>query len=320
METLVFLVGTALIVWFFVWISAPKKKHNTYIQKEIKNGDIQEEAPNFTITTREIFSSPSSDVSYSEEFIKNKNLSLARKSFNPTPKSIPIPSLFIKKQEWCLILKMTESRSIGFRRMLPIIKNFPSYREYWENDLKIFEVSFKKEQLHDFKKIYDDVKNLKGTQVFINEDLIERTELSKLLRCAVDRNLANKDFCYGASIWTLNPFGCHRIKIRANGECAWYKYAFLQNNKVIVDKKKILEELTIDLKKYRYCPYLDIEKVWENFLMLPDEISLYDENFAVVLTLDGRIEVLNRWDLGYLRYTSFEEIKEMYGDRLLSKK
>lgn len=54
--------------------------------------------------------------------------------------------------------------------------------------------------------------------------------------------------------------------------------------------------------------------------MLPDIISLEDENFAVILTLDGKLDILNRWDLNYLGYTTYQELKENYGDRLLSKK
>lgn len=311
MNVILTIGAMALIVWFFVKISAPKKRT---IYSQVKHTDT----PSITITTS--IGGYHEEPSYSEEFINKKNMSLARKKQKNTNETFPVPSFFSKNEEWVLTLKMAESRSIAFKRILPIIKELPSYKEYLEEDIPIFEVSFKKEKLHYFKKIYDDVKGLKGTQVFINGDLIEKIELSKLLRCAVDRSTANADFCYAASKWTLNPFGCHRIKTRSNGENAWYKYAYLQNNTVFIDKKKILENLINDLKKYRYCPYLDIKRVWENFLMLPDTISLEDENFAVVLTLDGQINVLNRWDMSYLRYTTFEELKEMYGSSLLSKK
>lgn len=309
-----FIIGMAIIVatvWFFVKISAPKKK-------TISPKPTYTNSPNITITTT--IGKFYDEHSYSEEFISKKNISLARKKHKERMESFSAPAVFFSNREWIITLKMTESRSIAFKRMLTVIEKAPTYREYLENDIKIFEVSFTKEQLHNFKKIYDEIKNLKGTQVFISGDLIGKIELSKLLRCAVDRNMANEEFCYGASRWTLNPFGCHRIKIRANGENAWYTYSYLQNGTVVVDKKRILQNLTNDLKQYRYCPYLDLQKVWENFLMLPDIISLEDENFAIVLTLDGKINVLNRWDMNYLRYTTLEELKEIYGNRLLSKR
>ena len=315
MGPLIFVLSVAFFIIFCVKVSTSKSQ-KTSTPTRYKKEKVEEVI--FTVTTGRggFYGTPH----YSEDFINKKHCSLAKKRAPTINENISAPVIFLQNKEWILTLRMTESRSIGFKRTLTIIKKLPSYKEYVAEEIKNFEVTFKKENLHDFKKIYDEVKNLKGTQIFINGDLIEKTELSKLLRCAVDRSLANEDFCYGVSRWTLNPFGCHRIKTRLIGENAWYKYAYLQDGIVYIDKKKILQNLTMDLKKYRYCPYLDIKGVWNNFLMLPDIISLEDENFAVILTLDGKLDILNRWDLNYLGYTTYQELKENYGDRLLSKK
>ena len=163
------------------------------------------------------------------------------------------------------------------------------------------------------------VKSLRGTRVYICGDLMEKKELSKLLICAGDKNISPiKDFCYGVSLYTLNPFGCHRIQIHSTGAKAWYTFSYLKDGKVIVDKEKILQYMKANLKKFKYCPFMNLQEIWNNFLRLPNEISLYDENFAVIKTFNGEIEVQSRWQ--FFNYIDYEELKSMYGDRLLSKK
>ena len=163
------------------------------------------------------------------------------------------------------------------------------------------------------------IKSLRSTQVFICDNLIDRKDLAKLLLCSVDKAKSLKrDFCYGASLYTANPFGCHRISIRYLYK-PWYSFCNLKNNEVIINKNKILEVIKADLQQYRWCPYLNLTEIWNNFLLLPSKISLEDTNFAIIETEDGEIEVLPRWDYWSNTYKSYKYLKNEYGKRLLSK-
>lgn len=300
------------VVVYFVIKTFFKKQNKPVKQKE----DEMKEEVKITFSTN----LPSyAAKQYSEEFIKQKNFQISKKG-EPSKETLPASSIFETPQNWELHLKIMESRSVVFKRLLPSIKKLASFKEYYENDIKIFQLSFKSDELSIFKKIYDKVKNLKGVEVYIYGDLVEKQELAKMLRCAVDRNQATEDFCYGVSRWTFNPFGCHRITTRSLGDNAWYKNAYMENGIVYINKKMILEKIKNELKRYRYCPYLDPQRIWNNFVNLPETISLDDENFAIILTLDGKIDVLNRWDIIYSGYADYKSLKEEYGDRLLSRK
>lgn len=232
---------------------------------------------------------------------------------------MPMPDFFAQKEKWEITLITTDSKSVMLPPFLEIIKQYPTYKDYIENSIQQYEVSFPYQHINDFKRVYDMVKNLRGTRVYICGDLMEKKELSQLLICAGEKNISpKKDFCYGVSQYTYNPFGCHRIQIHSMGENAWYNFAYMKDGKVLIDKNSILEYMKANLKRFKYCPFMNLQEIWNNFLLLPNEISLYDENFTIVKTYNGGIEVSLRWR--FYEHLEYEQLKEMYGDRLLSKR
>ena len=253
---------------------------------------------------------------YNQEYVIKKMQDVS--SAGAVSNNLPIPSVFANTDEWYIKLVLAESRSVSFQDCLAIIKDIPTYKEYMENETQRYEVSFPREELAKFKTVYDMVKTLKGTRVYIYNELIDKQNLARLLRCSVDKaKSSSPTFCYGVSPFTANSFGCHRIMVRMYGDGAWYKYASWQNGRVVIDKQKILNKMTENLKEYRFCPFLNLKEVWNNFLALPDHIDLDNENFAIIRTHNGQVQVESRWET-WGHYKSYQECKRDYGDSLLS--
>lgn len=297
----------AALILFVVYIIAliilKFYKTNTVTEDDIK---IEVKAPQIT-----------PEVNNTD--LKVKLLEMSRVKNSKDIAVIPMPQEFVQKEKWQVTLITSESKSVALPPFLEIIKQYPTYKEYIENDIQYYEVSFPYQYINEFKKVYEMVKSLRGTRVYICGDLMEKKELSKLLICAGDKNISPiKDFCYGVSLYTLNPFGCHRIQIHSTGAKAWYTFSYLKDGKVIIDKEKILQYMKANLKRFKYCPFMNLQEIWNNFLRLPNEISLYDENFAVIKSFNGEIEVQSRWQ--FYNYIGYDELKSMYGDRLLSKR
>ncbi len=297
----------AALILFVVYIIAllilKFYKTNTVTEDDIK---IEVKAPQIT-----------PEVNNTD--LKVKLLEMSRVKNSKDIAVIPMPQEFVQKEKWQVTLITSESKSVALPPFLEIIKQYPTYKEYIENDIQYYEVSFPYQYINEFKKVYEMVKSLRGTRVYICGDLMEKKELSKLLICAGDKNISPlKDFCYGVSLYTLNPFGCHRIQIHSTGAKAWYTFSYLKDGKVIIDKEKILQYMKANLKRFKYCPFMNLQEIWNNFLRLPNEISLYDENFAVIKSFNGEIEVQSRWQ--FYNYIGYDELRSMYGDRLLSKR
>lgn len=254
-----------------------------------------------------------------EAELKNRLSDMAKIRNSKEIAFVPMPSAFVQKEKWEITLITTSSKSIMLPPFLEIVKQYPTYKEYIENNIQYYEVSFPYQYINDFKKVYEMVKTLRGTRVYICGDLMEKKELAQLLICAGDKNISPiKDFCYGVSPYTYNPFGCHRIQIHSMGDKAWFTFAYYKNGKVLIDKDKILKYMLVNLKRYKYCPFMNLQEIWNNFLRLPNEISLYDENFAIIKTFNGGIEVSSRWR--FYDYIDYETLKTMYGNRLLSRR
>ena len=160
------------------------------------------------------------------------------------------------------------------------------------------------------------VSHLKGTRIYVNDIMVEPRIMQNILFCAGERKRNGNEYCYGD--YYKNPFGCRKIEILLSHNRAWYTFSYLKNGEVFVDKQAILNKITNDLTKVRYCPFLNLQEIWSNFVSIPEKISLYDEDFGVFLTDDGNIDVMSRWtNYGYL---NFKYLKQEYGDRLLSKR
>lgn len=286
--------------------------------KEKEEDDI---SISFKVTTPE---DERENSSYSQEFIFEQIKKMAINN-NPNTTNLNSPINYFS-DSWNIKLSFNESKSVSFREVLSLIKQHPSFSCVIDSDTTIqrYEVSFNKNELKDFKIIYDLVKSWKSTRVYIYGELIEKNKLSKLLRCCMDKpNLENRDFCYGISPYTYNPFGCHRISVRGmiSGICdrAWYNFAEWKDGKVIINKEKIIETIKLDLQDYKYCPFIDLREIWSNIVNLPNEISLWDKNFIIIQTMDNRIEVKNRWIDMYGSPISYQQLKNIYGKNLLSK-
>lgn len=314
MVTLFFLgVGVVLFLIIIDWLVPPEK------EKEDSHS-LTENSPKLKVSIVSNIDWSKKNYSDSEEdYISSDEV---RKILATLPKSKwknnegAIPEGMFLPGPWTLTLVLLYSRAMNFDMVLNLAKQAA---QNWKEEDKRFIFDFDAEHLPQFKRIYDLCKSWKGCFVYIYGDLMEKRQLSDILRCAVDRTnaLNNPSFCYGLSSYTDNPFGCHRCSIKNN---SWFNFVGpLHSEYVEIDKKRILETIQHDIKEYRYCPFLKPAEIWQNFLSLPERIYLNDPNYVIYKTLSGGVEVRAKCELFWGRIPSWEDLRLSYGDRLLSK-
>lgn len=194
------------------------------------------------------------------------------------------------EKEWVLRVSFGKSRSNNFKQVLSSIQIHPKYKFYkGPNDEDIHELSFSPEEIIEFEQLWQRVKNWKSTIVKINDEIIDRKSLSKMLICYRDKlkeKNSNPLFCYGASPFTYNLFGCHRTMVRdgiSATQMSWFHIGNFDNQGIFhVDKEAIATIINKSLYTYRICPALDIDTIIRGFNMIPDMIDpSKDSNWTI---------------------------------------
>ena len=193
-------------------------------------------------------------------------------------------------EPWVLTACFGSSRSKIFPQVLSSVQIHPSFRQYkGPNNEDIYEVAFLPEDILNFEQLWSRIKEWKSTIIKIRGEMIDRNTISKwrvFYRDKLKEIKTNPLFCFGASPFTQNLFGCHRSMIRdgtgAMGVCWYHMGKFDPRGVFHVDREAITAKVRQEIYSYRICPSLDVEKVKRGLMLLPDTITPgKDEGWAI---------------------------------------
>jgi hypothetical protein len=143
-----------------------------------------------------------------------------------------------------------DTKSSSFSQILKQANQYPGFDEREEDGKKIYSINFFPNEILDFDNIYKKIKTWKSVIVYINNQIIDLADINKWLRCYRDKRkcqLSNPLFCYGASPFTFNLFGCHRAMIRdAYPESTdnWYEFGEMRKDGTFtIDKETVKRKI-----------------------------------------------------------------------------
>ena len=183
---------------------------------------------------------------------------------------------FFNSDNWFCTISFKKSRSKNFSQALQLAEMAPEYNEYTEEDNIIYQATYgaKPDEYLSMLNLWELVKGWKSSFMNINGEIVDKNTFSKMNRCYADKCRENtSDFCYGVSMYTKNPLGCHRAKIHESGD-PWYKFGKVDDEGIFhLDRKWLREETIKRLITYRFCPALDIREVLNNIEKLPNIVN-----------------------------------------------
>ena len=201
------------------------------------------------------------------------------------------------QRPWTLTLEFSPSSSKAFPQILKLAKSMEGFTETQDDEgQSLYHVSFEPLGIADFEQLYKKVKTWKGILVYVNDQMVSQSDVSKWLICYRDKVACLKSqplFCWGASTFTSNIFGCHRTKIRDSGwnwnQC-WYSIGELNNEGAFhIDKKRIVALLIDNLQSYHICPALNPAHLMFGLKIIPDIINPRKDKLWEYITLsDGK--------------------------------
>lgn len=171
-----------------------------------------------------------------------------------------------------------KSTSKNFAAALQLAKMSPQYIENTIEDNPVYQGVYDvsiPEQYLQFIQLYELVSNWKSCFVTMNGKLMDRKIIGGLNYCYGDRcRSGSSRFCYGASIATENPFGCHRLQI-SNFNSPWWGFGYFSSRNIwIVDKESIKDRIKLYSKSYSMCPAFSYDTVFKALEDLPNKIDL----------------------------------------------
>ena len=126
-----------------------------------------------------------------------------------------------------------------------------------------------------FIQLYELISNWKSCFVTMNGKVIDRKIVGKLNYCYGDKcRSGSSRFCYGASEFTDNPFGCHRLQISQSNNPWWGFGHFQSNNVWSVNKDAIKKRIDEYSQEYIMCPSFSYDTILEALHKLPNQIDI----------------------------------------------
>lgn len=178
-------------------------------------------------------------------------------------------------KRWNISISFGKSTSKNFNKALYLAKNSDRYVEDADNQGNlVYQAFFIEKNFLEFMRLYKLIGNWKSTFVFINGEIIDNKSLGKINICYGDKLKFNDpNFCFGASEWTSNPFGCHRLMLTPSQTPWWSFGEFNVLGDWIVHKEEIVEKIKYKSKLFEKCPAFDMERALKIAELLPDKIS-----------------------------------------------
>lgn len=187
--------------------------------------------------------------------------------------------------QWEISVSFGESSSPNLDRAIYLVQHSNKYNMIEFNGRKTYQGSFSSEPSSylTFIKLYEMIADWKSTNVIINGVFADRKIVAGLNYCYGDKcRSGKKNFCYGASRMTENPFGCHRLQISRSNH-PWWSFTYFNGVNYTVDKKAIRERIESYSTAYRSCPCFDLDAILAVVESLPDTITspdvyIYDDS------------------------------------------
>lgn len=176
---------------------------------------------------------------------------------------------------WYISLSFGNSTSANFSKALFLAKAANYYLETETDGNKIYQAFYKSDpsEYLKFIQLYELVGNWKSAFVIINGSLVDRKIIGGLNYCYGDRcRSGRKDFCFGASYMTQNPFGCHRLQMSAANN-PWWSFSHFDGVNYVIDKTAIRDRAKTFSKAYKLCPCYDEPYVNKVINELPSVLS-----------------------------------------------
>ncbi len=216
---------------------------------------------------------------------------LIRKNTIEVVSNNPFPNGFM--------ITFSKSPSSNFDKALFLAKQADFFKVTKHRGKETFQAAYLPENHLEFITLYELVGNWRSAFVFKDGKIIDRQITGQINYCYGDKLRSGDDsFCHGASYFTKNPFGCHRLMIH-DGHKPWHTWIRGEDKDFIyIDKTSIREHIDNKAKIFAICPIFNYNEIINTLNELPDKINKkssfykekYTSNYHEIITVDENVQ------------------------------
>ena len=164
-----------------------------------------------------------------------------------------------------IAIEFAESTAADFPKALDIAKATEGYQTCLKGKKKWHLAVYPSGQITDALPLAKTLSGLRNRCLHIDREEKQWDEIFGFAWCASQRDTAYRpiEYCFGKDKSRLNPWGCKQARMDWTKWANWFCYGKWEKSGLLgkklqwkFDKERIRHELTNNLYRYRYCPYL----------------------------------------------------------------
>jgi hypothetical protein len=164
-----------------------------------------------------------------------------------------------------LAIEFSDSSAAAFPKALELAKATNGFRSYPKNKKNWYFVVYLSGNLIEAMPLAELLSGIPNRRLYV--DGIEKPwdEVFGFAQCAAQRAQAYRpmEYCFGKDENRLNPWGCKQAGMDWTEATSWFGYGRWERVGIsgerlywYFDKQRIRYELTLNLRRFRFCPHL----------------------------------------------------------------
>ena len=165
-----------------------------------------------------------------------------------------------------ITIEFAESTGASFPKALELAKKTSDFQQCAKNKKNWFMANFASGRITDATPLAEALSGLRNRSLFIDGEEQQWDEVFAFVWCSSQRDLAYRpvEYCFGKDENRINPWGCKQARMEWTDWANWFCYGQWEKSGFIgkkvqwkFDKNRIKHELSTNIFRFRYCPYLN---------------------------------------------------------------
>ncbi|MCK9294558.1 MAG: TerB family tellurite resistance protein [Desulfobulbaceae bacterium] len=186
-----------------------------------------------------------------------------------------------------ITIEFAESTGASFPKALELAKKASSFQQGTKNKKTWFMAHFASGAIVDATPLAEALGGLRNRSLYIDGKEQQWDEVFAFVWCSSQRGLAYRpvEYCFGKDDNRINPWGCKQARMEWTEWANWFCYGQWEKSGFIgrktqwrFDKNRIKHELSTNIYKFRYCPYLNAKLLELVLQGIPDIVAPNSES------------------------------------------
>jgi len=177
-----------------------------------------------------------------------------------------------------ITIEFHHSFSPAFKFALEEAQTQLSFKQIDSGKASVYTVSYKRREFKALHKLIECFKNVRNKRVYVDNQEMPWPEVFHYNWCYRLRQQAYDpiEYCTGDSRQypAFNPWGCLQTMMPLSNDTEWLHYGqFDVDGTFIFDKKKIGHYLKANTHRFRFCPALNIDLMFQVLDVFPETVN-----------------------------------------------